>query len=106
MIEGPFAIALEGGLALLLAAVLYFCWRLDRKLAALRAGQDGVRAAALELKEAAAHAEAAVRGLRATAADTARDLQARIDDARGLAERLGMGRPRAETAQRAGARGW
>ena len=102
------ALALNFALIGLLCAVLFFCWRLERKLAALRSGQDGVRAAAIELTQAAAHAEAAVRGLRATANDTGRDLQARIDDARATADRLGLGSGRIRTAsdaQRAG-RAW
>ncbi len=100
----PVALALESGLALLLLAVLFFCWRLDRKLAALRAGQDGVREAAVELREASAHAELAVRNLRAAAQETGRDLQARIEEARRLSDTLGAGRGRAD-AQRPG-RAW
>lgn len=87
----PITMTFEGILAVLLAACLYFFWRLDRKLAALRDGQDGVRAAAVELVEATAQAEAAVRALRSTAQDAGRDLQARINDARATADRLGLG---------------
>ncbi|MBI1186318.1 MAG: hypothetical protein GC206_03165 [Alphaproteobacteria bacterium] len=87
----PMTMALEGLLALLLAACLLYCWRLDRKLAALRNGQDGVREAAGELLQAVAQAENAVRTLRATAQDAGRDLQARIDTARSLSDRLGLG---------------
>ena len=42
----PITLGLESALALLLCIVLFFAWRLDRKLAALRDGQDGIRAAA------------------------------------------------------------
>lgn len=87
----PIALTLEGVLALMLAACLYFFWRLDRKLAALRSGQDGIRAAAAELVQATTAAEAAVRSLRTTALETGRDLQARINDARATADRLGLG---------------
>ena len=73
----------------LLAACLFFCWRLDQRLSRLRAGQDGLKETVAELAEASRHAEAAVRGLRATAAETGRELQARIDEARGLTDRLG-----------------
>jgi hypothetical protein len=101
-------LGLNVALVMLLGAVLFFCWRLERKLAALRSGTDGVRAAAIELKQAAAHAEAAVRGLRMAANETGRDLQARIDDARATADRLGIGAGRVRSsadAQRAG-RAW
>jgi hypothetical protein len=90
MQESAIMLGLEAGLAVLLCAALVFCWRLERKLSALRTGQDGVRAAAIELRDAAAHAEAAVRSLRMTAQEAGRDLQARIDDAKSLADGLGM----------------
>jgi len=94
----PMSMALEAVLAVLLAACLFYCWRLDRRLSALRNGQDGLRAAAKELSETVAQAEVAVRGLRATANDAGRDLQARIDEAKTLAERLGLGMGRVRSA--------
>jgi F0F1-type ATP synthase membrane subunit b/b' len=87
----PITLAIEIVLALMLAACLYYFWRLDKKLAALRNGQDGVLRAAAELTQATQQAEQAVRSLRATAQEAGRDLQARINDARATAERLGLG---------------
>ena len=101
----PISIVLESLLGLLLAACLFFFWRLDRKLAALRSGQDGVRAAVSELMTATAQAEAAVRGLRVTAQEAGRDLQARINDARATADRLGLGAGRVRSAGDLAARG-
>jgi len=86
----PIAFAVEIVLALMLGACLIFFWRLDQKLKALRSGQDGALAAAAELVQATSQAEAAVRALRATASETGRDLQARINDARATADRLGL----------------
>ncbi len=63
----PIALTIEIVLALMLAACLFYFWRLDRKLTAVRKGQDGVRAAAAELAQATAQAEAAVRAMRLTA---------------------------------------
>lgn len=94
----PIALTLEGVLALMLSACLYFFWRLDKKLGALRSGQDGIRAAAAELAQATAQAEAAVRSLRLTAQETGRDLQARINDARATADRLGLGAGRVRSS--------
>lgn len=94
----PMTFALEGFLAVLLCACLFFCWRLERRLAALRNGTDGVREAATELAVAVTQAEAAVKSLRATAQDAGRDLQARIDDAKVTAERLGLGMGRVRSA--------
>jgi len=87
----PVTIALESVLAIMLGACLFYFWRLDRKLNALRTGQDGIRAAAAELVHATTQAEAAVRSLKLTAAEAGRDLQARINDARATADRLGLG---------------
>lgn len=87
----PIALTIEIVLALMLAACLFYFWRLDRKLSALRNGQDGVRAAAAELAHATAQAEAAVRNMRLTAQEAGRDLQQRINDARATADRLGLG---------------
>ncbi len=101
----PITFALEGMLAVLLAACLFYFWRLDRKLSALRNGQDGVRAAAAELAQATAQAEMAVRAMRTTAQDAGRDLQARINDARATADRLGLGAGRVRSAADVPARG-
>ncbi|MGE0046310.1 MAG: DUF6468 domain-containing protein [Hyphomonadaceae bacterium] len=94
----PMTFALEGLLAFLMLACLFYCWRLERKLSALRSGQDGIRQAAAELVQAVAQAENAVRTLRASAQETGRDLQARIDTARALSERLGLGAGRVRSS--------
>ncbi|MES1201023.1 MAG: DUF6468 domain-containing protein [Pseudomonadota bacterium] len=94
----PITLGIEIVLAVLLAACLFYFWRLDRKLTALRTGQDGALAAAAELGQATAQAEAAVRSLRLTAQEAGRDLQARINDARATADRLGLGAGRVRSA--------
>lgn len=86
----PITLILETTLALLLGACLFYCWRLDRKLGALRAGQDGIREAARELNASVAAAEAAIKNLRLTAHEAGRDLQARIDTAGAIADKLGV----------------
>ncbi|MCX7357813.1 MAG: DUF6468 domain-containing protein [Alphaproteobacteria bacterium] len=99
----PITLVLEGLLAVMLAACLYYFWRLDQKLGALRSGQDGALRAAAELGQATAQAEAAVRAMRSTAQDAGRDLQARINDARATADRLGLGAGRMRSSADAGA---
>ncbi|HVZ99063.1 MAG TPA: DUF6468 domain-containing protein [Caulobacterales bacterium] len=94
----PITLAIEIVLAALLSACLFYFWRLDRKLSALRSGQDGALAAAAELAQATAQAEAAVKSLRLTAHEAGRDLQARINDARVTADRLGLGAGRVRSA--------
>jgi phage-related minor tail protein len=97
---------LEAALAVLLVLCLFYCWRLDRRLSRLRAGQDGIREAARELNESVANAERAVRALKATANETGKDLQARIDSAKTVADRLGIavGRIRSSADLNRGAR--
>jgi len=94
----PVTLVLESVLAIMLGACLFYFWRLDRKLNALRTGQDGIRAAASELVHATTQAEAAVRSLKLTAAEAGRDLQARINDARATADRLGLGAGRVRSS--------
>lgn len=101
----PISLALDIVLAVMLGACLFYFWRLDRKLAALRSGQDGVRAAASELMQASSAAETAVRSLRVTALEAGRDLQARINDARATADRLGLGAGRVRSSADVSARG-
>lgn len=99
----PVTLAIEVVLALMLAACLFYFWRLDKKLSALRSGQDGALKAAAELAQATAQAEAAVRALRATASEAGRDLQSRINDARATADRLGLNAGRVRTSADLGA---
>ena len=100
----PVTIVLESVLALMLCACLFYFWRLDRKLNALRTGQDGIRAAAAELLQATTQAEAAIRMLKLTATEAGRDLQARINDARSTSDRLGLGAGRIRSSADLGAR--
>ena len=99
----PITLILEGLLAVMLAACLFYFWRLDQKLGALRSGQDGALRAAAELAQATSQAEAAVRAMRSTAQDAGRDLQARINDARATADRLGLGAGRMRSSADVGA---
>jgi hypothetical protein len=98
----PVTLVIEVVLALMLAACLFYFWRLDKNLQALRTGQDGALRAAAELAQATAQAEAAVRAMRSTAQDAGRDLQARINDARATADRLGLGAGRMRSSVDAG----
>lgn len=104
MTQGPLSLVLDLSLIILLVIAVIYCWRLDRRLNALRTGQDGIRAAAAELMAATQAAETAVRALRASAQDAGRDLQSRIDDARALSERLGLGAGRIRSTGDVGGR--
>lgn len=73
-------------LALVLAAILLI--KVDRKLSALRSGQDGMARTAAELAQACASAEAAVRALKTGEIEAREGLDARLEEARKLAETL------------------
>jgi hypothetical protein len=93
----PFSMAVELAVLVLLSATIFYCWRLDKRLSALKKGQDGLAEAASEMVDSIARAEAAVRGLRAASEDAKRELQSRIDEARGLSDRLASGGARPRT---------
>jgi hypothetical protein len=75
--------------ALLLATVIY-CALLERKLSALRKGQDGLRETIGELNRAIVSASVSMRTLRATADDAGKVLQEQIGKARGMIDELAL----------------
>ena len=75
-------------LAIALGLVAILCLRLDRKLNAMKEGKDGIAAAAAELAQAVARAEASVKALKSSSEMAASDLQAKIDAARSAADAL------------------
>jgi hypothetical protein len=86
--------ALELLLATLLAGCLFYCWRLDRKLTALRDNEAGIRAAAAELNRAIGKAEVTIKALRAESKEPAREgrpaLERALDSEARPALRRGM----------------
>ncbi len=85
-------LGLEILLALLLLVTVFYCWRLDRRLNALRNGQDGMREAVQDLITATEQAQSCIAGLRETANQSSTELDARIHSAQRLAadlQRLG-----------------
>jgi len=80
-----YVLAFEGFLALLLVIAILYCMRLDGKLKALRNGNTRMLEAAKELQSSVIHAENAVTALRRSADAAGRELQAKIDEARAMA---------------------
>ncbi|HSZ10602.1 MAG TPA: DUF6468 domain-containing protein [Rhizomicrobium sp.] len=72
----------------LLAATLVYCILLERRLAALRAGQDGLKETIGELNEAIAAAGASMRALKAAAGDAATSLDEKLTRAHTLIDEL------------------
>ncbi|HEX3674551.1 MAG TPA: DUF6468 domain-containing protein [Rhizomicrobium sp.] len=74
----------------LLAATLVYCALLERKLSALRKGQDGFKQIILDLNSAIVSAGASMRALKASASEAAETLDARIASARSLNDELAL----------------
>lgn len=85
-----FALIVEIALTGLLAATLVYCAILERKLAALRKGQDGFRATIAELNTAITAAGASMRMLKSSAAEAAETLDERLARARSLSDELSL----------------
>jgi hypothetical protein len=79
-------IALSG----LLLATLAYCAVLERRLAALRSGQDGLKQTVVELNTAIVAAGASLQSLKSSAAGAAEILDERIARARGMIDELSL----------------
>ncbi len=74
----------------LLAATLFYCIVLERKLAALRSGQDGLKKTLASLNGAVAAAGTSMHALKSAANEITETLDSRLTHARGLADELGV----------------
>jgi ABC-type transporter Mla subunit MlaD len=84
------AMALELTLTFLLGITLLYCIILERRLAAVRRGQDGLRKMIGELNGAIAGAGASLRALKAAAGEAAETLDDRLKRARAVADELSV----------------
>lgn len=82
--------AVELLLSVLLAATLLYCIVLERRLASVRKGQDGLKRIIGELNGAIAGAGASLRALKSAAADAAETLDDRMKRARALSDELAL----------------
>src|ERR1700759_4735973 len=73
---------MELGLEILLACTLVYCVVLERRLAAVRKGQEGLKTHIGELNMAIAGAGASLRALKAAAGESASTLDERLKRAR------------------------
>src|ERR1700742_5293421 len=73
---------MELGLEILLACTLVYCVVLERRLAAVRRGQEGLKTHIGELNMAISGAGASLRALKAAAAESAGTLDERLKRAR------------------------
>ena len=77
-----FTFAIEIALDVLLAATLCYCIMLERRLAAVRKGQDGLARMVGELNMAISGAGASLRALKSAANEAAHSLDERLKRAR------------------------
>ncbi|HEY4943972.1 MAG TPA: DUF6468 domain-containing protein [Rhizomicrobium sp.] len=74
----------------LLAVTLIYCIVLERRLAAVRRGQEGLKSTIGELNTAITHAGASMRALKATASGAAEALDERLARARSIIDELSL----------------
>ena len=84
------SLIVELGLSALLLATIIYCAILERRLSALRKGQDGLKDTIAKLNEAIVAAGSSMRMLKSTAAGAAEALDERIARGRGLADELSI----------------
>jgi hypothetical protein len=103
------ALVFEGLVAALLVVAVVMCLRVDRRLSALKKGQDGVQSSVIALNEATDRARAALAAVERATKQNGKTLEAQVADARKLSEELRLVTGKAdrhidEMANRAGAR--
>ena len=81
---------LEFILAMLLAATLVYCAKLERGLRQLREDQESLNATVRSLNAGIAAAQASLAGLKAAAKEAGEALGAKVPGARALADELSM----------------
>jgi len=84
------ALAVELALTALLTVTLVYCIVLERRLAAVRKGQEGLKSTIGELNTAIIHAGASMRALKSSAAEAAETLDARLAKARTTIDELSL----------------
>ena len=82
------ALAYEALVCVLLAAAAVMCWRVDRRLRALRSGQDGLKDTITDLNDAVDRARASLAALDRASKDQGAALKSDVDAARRLADEL------------------
>ena len=81
---------INGIVIALLAVTIFYAFRLERKLEAMRSAQTAMGNVIRELNQAAARAEAGIQGLRVTAETSGQSLDEKIKRARSIGDELGL----------------
>ena len=83
-------LAVEIGLSVLLAATLVYCIVLERRLIAVRKGQEGLKGTIAELNTSIATAGASLRAMQAAAGTVGEALDRRVAGARSAIDELAL----------------
>jgi Domain of unknown function (DUF6468) len=86
----PTDLLLDVLVSALLVATIFYCAVLDRKLKALRSGQDGLKQTIDQLNTATARAEVSIAQMKQVSADLDNGLAGQVRDARSLADELSV----------------
>jgi Flp pilus assembly protein TadB len=86
----PVSLIVEVTLAVLLAATLFCCARLEKRLRQLRKDEDGLSGTVRALNTAIGAAQGSLAALRAAAQDADETLGRKVTAARGLADELSL----------------
>jgi len=84
------SLVINGVVIALLAATIFYAFRLERRLASVREAQSALAAVIRDLNAAAARAEAGIQGLKSTAESSGHLLDERIRRARNVSDELGL----------------
>ena len=84
------ALVFEGLVAALLLVAVVMCWRVDRRLNALKKGQDGVQSSVIALNEATDRARASLAALERATTLSGKELETRVAEARKLTDELSL----------------
>ena len=90
MMNIPTDLLLDGLVAILLGATIFYCAMLDRKLKALRSGQDGLKQTIDQLNTATARAEISISQMKQVTGQLDDGLTQQMRDARTLADELSV----------------
>ncbi len=90
MMNIPTDLLLDGLVAVLLGATIFYCAMLDRKLKALRSGQDGLKQTIDQLNTATARAEISITQMKQVSGELDDGLTQQMRDARALADELSV----------------
>lgn len=90
MIDIPTDLLLDGLVAVLLGATIFYCAMLDRRLKALRSGQDGLKQTIDQLNTATARAEISITQMKQVSGTLDDGLGQQMRDARSLADELSV----------------